>query len=358
MGISHGITMTKKIKVVHYLNQFFGGIGGEEKANAAPQIRTGAVGPGRAINKILGDRGEVVGTIICGDNYFAENTDQALEKIASMISAYNPDLLLAGPAFNAGRYGVACGEICEVTQDRLGIVALTAMFEENPGTALFQQEVYIVKTQESVRGMIEAVTKMVSIGLRLVNNELIGPALNEGYYPRGIVKNEFTEKNGAARAVDMVLAKIKGEPFQPELALPKPDRVEPAILQKELASAKVALATDGGLVPKGNPDNMESNRSTRFAAYDIEGRERLSPDDFEVNHMGFDTSLVNQDPNRLVPLDVLREFENEGVIGQIHNEIYTTAGVATSLENAGKIARGMVAAMKDNGVDAVILTST
>ena len=350
--------MARSLKVVHYLNQFFGGIGGEEEANAAPQISAGAVGPGRAINHILGDRGEVVGTIICGDNYFAENTGQALEKIVGMISAYNPDLLLAGPAFNAGRYGVACGEICKVVHDRLGLVALTAMFEENPGTALFQQEVYIVKTQESVRGMTEALTKMVSIGLRLVNNELIGPAVTEGYYPRGIVKNEFVEKSGAVRAVDMILAKMKGEPFQPEVALPKPDRVEPAILQKELASAKVALATDGGLVPKGNPDNMESSRSTRFAAYDIEGRERLSPDEFEVNHGGFDTVMVNQDPNRLVPLDVLRELETEGVIGQVHNEVYTTAGVATSLENSGKIARNMVAAMKENEVDAVILTST
>ena len=350
--------MTKTLRVVHYLNQFFGGIGGEQEANAAPQSSAGAIGPGRAFNKILTDRGEVVGTIVCGDNYFAENTPEALEEIVSMIRAYKPDLFIAGPAFNAGRYGVACGEICKVVQEQLGIAALTAMFEENPGIDLFQQEVYIIKTQDSVRGMTEAVSKMVSIGLRLVKNEEIGPALTEGYFPRGIVKNEFTEKNGAARAVDMVLAKIKGEPFQPELELPEPDGVEPAILQMELSSAKIALATDGGLVPKGNPDNMESNRSTRFAAYDIEGKGRLSQEDFEVNHMGFDTSLVNEDPNRLVPLDALREFENEGVIGQIHNEIYTTAGVATSLENAGKIARGMVAAMKDNGVDAVILTST
>lgn len=350
--------MPKKIKVVYYLNQFFGGIGGEEEANAVPQSRTGAEGPGRAINKILGDQGEVVGTIICGDNYFAENTGEALDEIVSMISEYHPDLFLAGPAFNAGRYGVACGEICKVVQDRLDIPAVTAMFEENPGAALFQQDVYIIKSQESVRGMTEAVTRMIGIGLSLLNDEPIGPAMIEGYYPRGIVKNEFTEKNGAARAVDMVLAKIKGDPYQPELVLPKPDRVEPAILRKELAFAKVALATDGGLVPRGNPDNMESNRSTRFAAYNIEGVDSLSPEAFEVNHMGFDTALVNKDPNRLVPLDVARELEKEGLIGQIHNEIYTTAGVATSLESAEKIARGMVAAMKDSGVDAVILTST
>lgn len=350
--------MPKNIKVVHYLNQFFGGIGGEEMANAMPQSKAGAVGPGRAINEKLSGTGEVVGTIICGDNYFVENTDDALNKIEKMISAYEPDLILAGPAFNAGRYGVACGEICKFVHDRLKLPAVTAMFEENPGVALFQRDVYIVKSQESVRGMNEAVTRMTGIGLSLVDDQTIGSAMIEGYYPRGLVRNEFTEKNGAARAVDMVLAKVNGEPFQAELELPNFDQVEPAILQIEMAHAKLALATDGGLVPKGNPDNMESNRSTRFGAYDIEGIDSLSPEAFEVNHMGFDTALVNQDPNRLVPLDAARELEKEGTIGQIHNEIYSTAGVATSLASAEKIARGIGAAMKNNGVDAVILTST
>jgi glycine reductase len=74
--------------------------------------------------------------------------------------------------------------------------------------------------------------------------------------------------------------------------------------------------------------------------------------------MGFDTDLVNQDPNRLVPLDVLRELEREGVIGKVHEKVYTTAGVATSLKNAEIIAQGIAEAMKADGVDAVILTST
>ena len=99
---------------MHYLNQFFGGLGGEEKADAAPQASDGPVGPGRAINNALGDRGEVVGTVICGDNHYAESTTKALNRIMDMIGAYKPDLVIAGPAFNAGRYGVACGQLCKV----------------------------------------------------------------------------------------------------------------------------------------------------------------------------------------------------------------------------------------------------
>ena len=38
------------LRVVHYINQFFAQIGGEEKADYAPEYREGAVGPGLALN--------------------------------------------------------------------------------------------------------------------------------------------------------------------------------------------------------------------------------------------------------------------------------------------------------------------
>ena len=36
-----------------------------------------------------------------------------------MVKKFNPDLFIAGPAFNAGRYGVACGAIAKVVQEEL-----------------------------------------------------------------------------------------------------------------------------------------------------------------------------------------------------------------------------------------------
>ena len=44
--------MTKK-RIVHYINQFFAGIGGEEKADTKPESRPGVVGPGMALAKEL-----------------------------------------------------------------------------------------------------------------------------------------------------------------------------------------------------------------------------------------------------------------------------------------------------------------
>ena len=39
------------LRVVHYINQFFGQIGGEDMAHIAPEKRDGLVGPGAAIKK-------------------------------------------------------------------------------------------------------------------------------------------------------------------------------------------------------------------------------------------------------------------------------------------------------------------
>ena len=39
--------MASQIRVAHYVNQFFGGIGGEEHANIPVEVRPEALGPGR-----------------------------------------------------------------------------------------------------------------------------------------------------------------------------------------------------------------------------------------------------------------------------------------------------------------------
>ena len=81
-----------KYKIVHYLNQFFGGIGGEDKADFQPEVREEIIGPGMALNAGLGDDYEIVATVICGDNYFGENLDKATDTIIEMVKKYEPDI--------------------------------------------------------------------------------------------------------------------------------------------------------------------------------------------------------------------------------------------------------------------------
>ena len=105
--------MTEKLRAVHYINQFYGQLGGEDMADVGFSVKEGPVGPGALFAKALGDRGEVVATIICGDNYFASKPEEASEELIKLVEKYAPDLFFAGPAFAAGRYGIACGQACK-----------------------------------------------------------------------------------------------------------------------------------------------------------------------------------------------------------------------------------------------------
>ena len=109
------------IRVVHYINQFYAGLGGEEAANHLPESREGVVGPGMQLKALFGDRAEIVGTVICGDGYYGEHMEEARAECLKLIGAFKPDLLVAGPGFNAGRYGVACGDVCAEAGKVLGI---------------------------------------------------------------------------------------------------------------------------------------------------------------------------------------------------------------------------------------------
>ena len=167
-----------KIRVVHYLNQFFGQIGGEDKAGVGPQVREGPVGPGTALQQALGEKGEVVATVICGDNYVADNLDRAKGNPRTNPPA-KPDALVAGPAFNAGRYGTACGAIGAAVAEELGIPVVSGMYEENPGADLYRKDIYIVSTLDSARGMRQAIPTMAALVLKLVRGGNRSPAAED-----------------------------------------------------------------------------------------------------------------------------------------------------------------------------------
>ena len=152
-----------KIKVVHYLNQFFAQIGGEEMADIEPELREGLIGPGIALQQALGADYEIVATVICGDNYFGSNLEEAQSRILELIKPYRPQLFVAGPAFNAGRYGVACGTIATAVEKEFGIPALTGMYVENPGVEMFKKDLYIIETANSAAGMRKAMPKIATL---------------------------------------------------------------------------------------------------------------------------------------------------------------------------------------------------
>ncbi len=348
----------EKIKVVQYINNFFAGIGGEEKADIPPEIREGTMGPSIALQQALGDDFEVVATAICGDSHFGANLEEDTEKLLELIASYKPQLFVAGPAFNAGRYGVACGNIAKAVEEKLNIPVITGMYEENPGVDLFRKDLYIIQTGNSAVDMRNSMPKIAALGRKMImKEEILGPDV-EGYHERGIRVNYFNEIRGSERGIQMLLRKMAKHPFETEYPMPVFDRVAPLPALGDLSNLKLAVVTSGGIVPQGNPDRIESSSATKYGVYSIAGMEMMDAKDFTTVHGGYDRAFVLENPNLVIPLDALKELEKNGEIGSVADYFISTTGTGTSTNNSKAFGESFVNKLLEDKIDAVILTST
>lgn len=354
----------KQLRVVHYENQFFGQIGGEDKAATGFVVKEGPLGPGMGLQKEFGDQAEVVATVICGDDYGQTALEEWTKEGLKLVAPYKPDIFIAGPAFAAGRYSMHCGALCKIVGKELGIPVISAMNEQVPGTEAYRKDVFICKTGASMRLMTEALGRMAKLALRLASGELnphllTGEALPRpeeyNYFSRNQLRNEYCEKSIAERSVEKLVAKIKGEEFETEVVPQRFEIVPPPPALKDLSKCKIALASDGGLVPKGNPDRLPTRSCLRWAFYDID----TLFDDHDVTHAGYFNDFVLEKPDRLVPYHVLLDLEAKGKIGKLHRIFFSTCGCTTVAAACAKMGEEMGAKMEEEGdVDAVILTST
>lgn len=346
-------------KAVLYINQFFAGIGGEEFADHEPEIREGLIGPALALNSSL-KNAEITHTIVCGDNYMGSNTEEAVKRILDMLKNIEFDIFFAGPAFQAGRYGVACGTICKHVKKAFGVEAITSMHQENPGVDMFKKDVYIFPGGKSAAATKKDAEKMAALGDKILAGQTMFMAEQEGFFVRGIRHQVWLEDGtpAADRAVAMLLKKLNNEPFVSELPIPKSDRVPIAPPVADLSKARIALITSGGIVPVDNPDKIQSASATRWGRYNISGMDRLEAGVFKTIHAGYDPAAADADPNVCVPVDVMRDYEKKGIIGKLDDYFYATVGTGTTEAEARRMAEEMIPFLQKDGVDAIILTST
>ena len=350
--------MSEKIRIVHFINQFFAGVGGEEEAHVGVSFEDGPKGPGIGISGVLSGKAEIVRTVWVGDNYINENQDEAVSRIQELVSEVKPDVLLAGPAFNAGRYGIACGLVARMAKEKLGIPALTGMFPENPAIDIYKEHVYIMPVGPTAAGMRKAIPVMSEAVLKLGQNGKLGNALEDGYIQSGFRYNEIVEKPAALRAVEMLTTRLAGGDPITEVPLRTFEQIEPASPVADMKSATIAIVTGGGMVPAGNPDKLKQAFADAFGIYSIEGLNELPAGDYKGIHGGFDSSYVDADPDRVVPLDALRELEGEGVFKKLVNEYFALCGIGTNVAMSKKLGAEVAEELKRRQVSAAIYTST
>ncbi len=341
------------MKIVHYINQFFAGVGGEDAAGTGPELRDGPLGPGRRLAAVLGEDHEIVATALCGDDYAAGHPEFA-SVLVEQARARGAELLVAGPAFTSGRYGLACARIAGAAA-AAGLPAVAAMHPDNPGLAE-ANGAPVLESSETARGMRPSLDRLAAGVAKLAGGEELTAADGRvGALPR---INRRAARNAAERAVALVLTRLAGDLEASEIPLPAFDQVTPAAPVADPAHALVALLTEGGFVPAGNPDRLESARATKWIRHSLEGHDSAEAGTFESVHGGFSTQWANAEPNRILPLDVARELASEGAIGGLHTEYFATTGNGTTVADARRFGVEWAAELRQAGIQAAILTAT
>ena len=223
---------------------------------------------------------------------------------------------------------------------------------------MYKKNIYILKTGKSAASFKKDSALLADFANKLLKGEQIGSPKEEGYFPKGIRINVFKEKNGAERALDMLVSRLNNESFETELEISVYEKINPALPLTSLSDAKIALCTTGGIVPFGNPDHIPAASAKIYKMYDISGMQSLEDGKFESVHAGYDPIYANKDPNRVAPLDTLRLMEKENIIGGVYPFLISTTGNSTSVADAARMGTEIAQILLRDGVNGVILTST
>ena len=106
------------------------------------------------------------------------------------------------------------------------------------------------------------------------------------------------------------------------------------------------------------PSETEWVRASRWLAYSLAGVDDLTGIGHDVIHGGYDAAWVREDPDRLLPVDVLREMVREGAVGELLDAYYVTCGNHGILAQMARYAGEIAGELRRREVDAVLLVAT
>ena len=349
-----------KYKVVHYINQFYAGMGGEDTASVGISVRDGAVGPGLALKANLGADYEIVKTIICGDNTIAEKTAEIVPQIVELVKKKQaPICSLRALALMPDVTGIGCGATTAAVTEQLRIPAVTALSAENPGTDIYKNRCYILQTENSAKNMRKTAAFMAAFAKRLVEGDTIKDGKEEHYHGSGPAVVIDYSIPAAKRGIDMLLAKHAGRPFHTEVVMPNHEEIPVPVLTKPLSERKIRPGHGWRPCAKG--------QSRSSGAYQFQGVQKVFHSRYgyaQSPRLGRSAIKVITMPlccrilTALVPVDALRKLVKAGVVGSMDDAFYSTAGVMTPMEKCKKFGEGIAKGLIADGCDAAIETST
>jgi D-proline reductase (dithiol) PrdB len=126
-------------------------------------------------------------------------------------------------------------------------------------------------------------------------------------------------------------------------------------LSKPLSECRLALASTAGVRLKSQPPfDLEDERgdwSWRRIPGDVDVRDVI------VEHIHYDTTDANEDPNVVFPIDALRSLARDGTVGDVSTlHAGLTGWIPDGTPLKEQTAPEVAHALKDADVDAVVLT--
>ena len=170
--------------------------------------------------------------------------------------------------------------------------------------------------------------------------------------------NTQVDRPASERALNLLLDRLAGRPFQTEVPLPKYEKIPPPPPVGDLRKVRLALVSECGLVPRGNPGRLEWVRASKWLSYSLAGKDEMPKGEYEVIHSGYDAAFALEDPDRLIPVDAVRELVRRGELGSLLETYYVTCGNHGILHQMAGYSREIAAELKAQDVGAVLLVAT
>jgi D-proline reductase (dithiol) PrdB len=121
-------------------------------------------------------------------------------------------------------------------------------------------------------------------------------------------------------------------------------------LRKPIAQCKLALMSSGGMLYRDQPRFHREDASYRHIP------KNARRDELSVWHFGYPTADAARDPNCVFPLERLREFESEGIIGELADPAFSfMGGIYSARKVREELAPRILDELRAAHVDALLL---
>ena len=120
------------MRVILFLNQIQAGYGGKERADTPLGLEKGGIGSYLMYKDyFLKENLQVLATVYCGPDYFAEHKEEVLHKIHNLILKTKAEVLFAGPCFNDESYTEMAANVASFIEHQTDCKTYVACSKEN-----------------------------------------------------------------------------------------------------------------------------------------------------------------------------------------------------------------------------------